>query len=48
MPDKQYYGDVLEGADDKLKYDEDKPWKVEDVKLLTFKVKTAANGWSVS
>ena len=48
MPAKHYYGDVLEDADDKLKYDEDKPWKVEDVKLLTFKVKSAINGFNVS
>lgn len=49
MPGKQYFGDLLDDSDSKfgpfhlftgkLKYEVEKPFRIEDVKLLAFKLK---------
>ena len=38
---KQYFGDILECGDKRMDYEVEKPWKVDDIKLMTFKAKSA-------
>jgi hypothetical protein len=36
-----YFGDILEDGDKRMDYEVEKPWKKDDLKMLTFKVKSA-------
>ena len=36
-----FYGDILDDADNRMDYDMDEPWKCDDPKTASFKVKSA-------
>ena len=42
---KQYFGDILETGDKRMDYEVEKPFKMDDIKLLTLKVKSAPEKW---
>jgi hypothetical protein len=43
-----YFGDILEDGDKRMDYEVEKPHKKDDIKMLTFKVKSALKNLSLS